>query len=109
MLNVECRVLAERADTQGASTPDHSLPRTRHFITRSVADRTHSWRKEKNQQADARRNATVSKELDGCTFQPQINKSSRRAMTISRYGSFTSPAFLEAPAPARADLVTAVL
>ena len=56
-------------------------------LRRSVADRTHSWRKEKNQQADARRHATVSKELDGCTFQPQINKSSRRAMTISRYGA----------------------
>ena len=51
----------------------------------------------------------MSKELDGCTFQPQINKSSRRAMTISRYGSFTSPAFREALVPARADLVTAVV
>ena len=35
---------------------------------------------------EARRDATVTKEMDGCTFQPQINKSSRRAMTISRYG-----------------------
>ena len=51
-----------------------------------VEDRVNRWHEEKQERAVIQRQARLEQEVDGCTFKPQINSNSRRAMAMSRYG-----------------------
>jgi len=51
-----------------------------------VIERMDRWWRDRQNQVKARRESFKGMELDGCTFQPQINQSSRKAMHASRYG-----------------------
>jgi|MDSY01.1.fsa_nt_gb hypothetical protein len=49
-----------------------------------IDQRFQKWTQEKELNAKARRDDALTMQLDGCTFRPKINHSSRRAMDISR-------------------------
>ena len=59
-----------------------------------IDQRFQKWSLEKELNAKARRDDAVTMQLDGCTFKPKINTSSKRAMDISRGGD-------ERPVPER--------
>lgn len=47
-------------------------------------DRVMRWQREKELEANRRKSLTAQTEVDGCTFQPKINKNSSRAVKILR-------------------------
>lgn len=49
-----------------------------------IEQRFQKWSEEKKLNAKARRDDAITMQLDGCTFKPKINKSSKKAMDISR-------------------------
>lgn len=59
-----------------------------------IDQRFQKWYLEKELNAKARRDDAITMQLDGCTFKPKINTSSKRAMDISRGGD-------ERPVPER--------
>jgi hypothetical protein len=49
-------------------------------------DRVMRWQREKELESNRRKSMTAQTEVDGCTFQPKINRNSSRAVRLSRGG-----------------------